>query len=402
MSDNTVLPTAAGPMPREACRVIVVGGGGAMGRWAVRTAADFPFVSDLVVADLDLERAREICDEVGGPARAEQLDVTNEDRLRELFAKCDVVLNTVGPFAVFGDRILRTAIDCGCDYLDIDDDWESTLAALDSDERARQAGVRVVKGMGASPGVSNLLAAAAASELDEVHEIYTGWKTSGTKIDARDASGGLSAALAHWLLQSSGTIRTWENGTWTEPAPVERVELDFPGLGPHTVYTCGHPEPVTLAGNLDVRTTALNVMSGPDWMFHTLKTAANEHASGAITLAQAEAELDRVRQDAGPTARDPLPPLWALAIGTVSGTEQSVLTRMNGSLPGKMGGATGIPLAIGLQLLAEDRIGASGVLYPETAFEPAQFFDRLSRLMNRTSGDDLPLLSIVRSGEESQ
>ncbi|MDV2477983.1 hypothetical protein F8M49_25955 [Rhodococcus zopfii] len=114
MSDNTSR-SASRPILHDNCRVAVVGGGGAMGRWAVRMAAGFAFVKDLVVADLDAQRAQEICDEVGGPARPEQLDVTDQARLRQVFADCDIVLNTVGPFAVFGDRIPRTAIDCGCD-----------------------------------------------------------------------------------------------------------------------------------------------------------------------------------------------------------------------------------------------------------------------------------------------
>ena len=401
MSDSTHSTSPTRRILHDKGRVVVVGGGGAMGRWAVRTAAGFAFVEDLVVADLDARRAREICDEVGDPARPEQLDVTDQARLRQVFADCDVVLNTVGPFAVFGDQILRTAIDCGCDYLDIDDDWESTLAALDSDGAARKAGVRVVKGMGASPGVSNLLAAAAAAELDEVHELYTGWKISGAKTDARDATTGPSAALAHWMLQSSGTIRTWENGTWTDPAPLARLDLDLPGFGRHPVYTCGHPEPVTLARNLPVRTTSLNVMSGPEWMFRSLRAVAGRHASGSISLAEAEAELDTARGSGAGTARDPLPPVWALTTGTVSGRKQTILTHLNGRLPGRMGGSTGIPLAVGLQMLADGKIGAPGVLYPETAFEPALFFDLLGKSMVRSPDDDRPLLSILRTEEVS-
>ncbi|WP_420753783.1 saccharopine dehydrogenase family protein [Rhodococcus sp. O3] len=391
--------SASRPILHGNCRVVVVGGGGAMGRWAVRMAAGFAFVKDLVVADLDAQRAQEICDEVGGPARPEQLDVTDQVRLRQVFADCDIVLNTVGPFAVFGDRILRTAIDCGCDYLDIDDDWESTLAALESAAAARKAGVRVVKGMGASPGVSNLLAAAAGAELDEVDELYTGWKISGTKIEARDASTGPSAAFAHWLLQSSGTIRTWENGAWADPAPLARIDLDFPGFGRHSVYTCGHPEPVTLARSLPIRRTALNVMSGPDWMFRSLRTVAGRHTSGSTSLAEAATELDKARGPDASTARDPLPPVWALATGSVSGRKQTIMTYLNGRLPGMMGGSTGIPLAVGLQMLADGEIGAPGVLYPETAFEPALFFDRLGKSMDRCPGDDRPLLSILRSEE---
>ena len=39
-------------------KVAALGGCGGMGRYAVRTAADYDFVDEIVVADVDLERAK--------------------------------------------------------------------------------------------------------------------------------------------------------------------------------------------------------------------------------------------------------------------------------------------------------------------------------------------------------
>ena len=50
---------------------------------------------------------------------------------------------------------------------------------LELDGQAREAGVPAVVGIGASPGVSNLPAATAASELDGVDEVITGWGFGG-------------------------------------------------------------------------------------------------------------------------------------------------------------------------------------------------------------------------------
>jgi short subunit dehydrogenase-like uncharacterized protein len=44
---------------------------------------------------------------------------------------------SMGPFSLSARPILEAAIECGCDYMDIDDDWESTLAAFELDARAR-------------------------------------------------------------------------------------------------------------------------------------------------------------------------------------------------------------------------------------------------------------------------
>jgi len=56
----------------------------------------------------------------------------------------------------------------GVHYLDINDDWESTEAMLAMDAAARGRGVTAVIGMGASPGISNLLARHAMRRLDLV------------------------------------------------------------------------------------------------------------------------------------------------------------------------------------------------------------------------------------------
>ncbi|WP_063043860.1 saccharopine dehydrogenase family protein [Nocardia pseudovaccinii] len=376
-------------------RVTIVGGAGAMGRWALRTAARLDFIGDLVVADINLERAQQICEEVGAPARAVQLDVTDTVAIRQVFAASDIVLNTMGPFVMYGERILRAAIESGCDYLDIDDDWESTVAALELDAAAKSAGVRVVKGMGASPGLSNLLARAAASELDQVDELYTGWALVGASADPADSSSGPSAALDHFLRQSSGQIRTWQNGGWAEPAPLERIELSFPGLGQHTVYTCGHPEPITLAGNIPVRNTSLNVMSGPDWFFDPLRTVATGYANGELTLGQAGEKLAAARRP----FHDALPLVWALATGDGAEQGMSVLATITPSysLPGRMGGATGIPLAVGLDLLVRHADTPAGVLAPESAFEPSEFFERLADFATKSEDADPSMLSIVKS-----
>lgn len=74
----------------------------------------------------------------------------------------------MGPFSLLARPVLEAAIECGCDYLGIDDDWESTLEAFAYDSRSRERGCRVVKGIGGSPGVSNLCAMTAVRRLGRV------------------------------------------------------------------------------------------------------------------------------------------------------------------------------------------------------------------------------------------
>lgn len=53
--------------------------------------------------------------------------------------------------------------------------WKPTQDALETDGEARRAGMTVLLGIGASPGLTNLLARHSADQLDEVDYIQTVW-----------------------------------------------------------------------------------------------------------------------------------------------------------------------------------------------------------------------------------
>ncbi|TDB85927.1 saccharopine dehydrogenase [Actinomadura sp. KC216] len=357
---------------------VIVGGAGGMGRWAVRAIARLGSADRLLVADLDGVRAQRVADEVGGPCTAVALDATDGAAMREVFAGCDVVLNTMGPFSLFARPVLEAAIECGCDYLDIDDDWESTLAAFELDALARERGCRVVKGIGGSPGVSNLAAMLAVRRLEKVTEIVTGWSMRGAVLEeepAYPATGSAGAALEHWLIQISGTIRAWRDGAERDIEPLRPVELDYPGIGRVRAYTVGHPEAVTLPRYVTGLDSSTNVTSGPPWVFEHARSVAAEYDGGGITLAEGAARLANAPRPANrPRTADPLGTVWALARGERDGRPLSVSVQPTSMPPGKMGGGTGVALAIGLELLRRERAGGPGVHAPEGAIDPEDFF----------------------------
>lgn len=372
-------------------RAVVVGGAGAMGRWAVRGIVRLGGVDELLVADIDLARAQTLVDEVGGPCVAVRLDVTDPAALADVFADCDVVLNTMGPFSIFARRILEAALDHGCDYLDIDDDWESTIEAFELDERARTQGCRVVKGIGGSPGISNLCAVVAADRLDEVEEILTGWSMRGAVIEeeaAYPATSPAGAAVEHWLLQISGTIRAWDDGAPAVIRPLQRVELDYPGLGRVAGRTVGHPEAVTLPRRFPGLRRSLNVTSGPDWLFEHARTVAVEYDAGRISLQEGAALLSSATPPAEPGERDRLGTVWCLAVGTRDGARIAVSVEPAALPPGRMGGGTGTALAVGFDLLRRDGVSAPGVHTPEEVLDPAAFFAGLASFTSLEPGQE--------------
>lgn len=387
-------------MSNPPLRVIVVGGAGAMGRWAARTLVKLGTASRLTIADIDATRAQRLADELSGPCEAMALDATDSGAMHAAFADHDVVVNTMGPFATFFEPIFEAAIDSGRDYFDICDDWQPTLRAFDYDELAREKGVHAVVGLGGSPGGSNLYATVAAAQLDAVHELHTGWRLSGavTVPEPEYPAGSASAAVEHWLHQVSAPIYTWENGEATMAEPLTAVELDIPGIGPVKTYTMGHPEPLTLSRAFDGLRSSLNVHAGPDWIFDHVKDVSRRFRAGEISLHQGAEELaDPPRPDKrGPReAHHRLPVEWGLAIGAKGGRPARALVHSTVDYASQMGGRTGTPVAVGVELLRRGLIKDVGVHAPETAIDPYDFFDLIAPLVDGTVTNAKELLNIV-------
>jgi saccharopine dehydrogenase-like NADP-dependent oxidoreductase len=63
-----------------------------------------------------------------------------------------------------------------------------------------------------------------------------------------------------------------------------------------------------------------------------------------------------------------------------------------------MGGATGVPLAVGLSLFAQGRLEKRGVFAPEGIIDPDAFFDALAPLCSPAFGSGREMLAITESG----
>jgi len=390
-------------------KVVALGAGG-MGRYAARTAVGFDFVEELTVADLDAAAATRLAEALGTKARAAALDITDEAALLRLFSGAGAVLNTVGPFFRLGPPVLRAAIRAGCHYLDINDDWESTEAMLAMDGDARAGGVTAVIGMGASPGISNLLAVTAIRELDVVEELYVGFDADAAMPEARGPQA--SAATIHGVHQLTGRIRVFDGGHFVEQAPRRRVDLEYPGLGQGSGWTMGHPEAITfprffpsLRRSLVLMTTSRTNI----WMLHALSFLVDRNR---LSIERAAAWIEWL-EGVGKPAKTPadyvramtdervsrLPPLFAVAVGRKNSMPASAAATVLSAPAIGMGGATGVPLAVGLAVLRPDLEQRRGVFAPEAIVDPGDFFDRLAPLCDPVRNSMADLLLISRSWE---
>jgi saccharopine dehydrogenase-like NADP-dependent oxidoreductase len=407
-------------MKNERCRVVALGGCGGMGQFAVRTAIDFEFVDEICIADLEEQRARRFAEQCGPKARAIGIDVTDTEALIKLFRNADVVLATVGPYYRFGVPILRAAIQAGCHYLDINDDWEPTMEMLDLDDEAKQAGITAVIGMGASPGVSNLLAIKAVQDLDSVDDLITGWGTGGLEgdFDKPGEGGTYRAATEHWIQQLTGKIRVWRDAEFRDVPPFEPLKIDYPGVGVVKTHTLGHPEPVTLCRFVKNLRNSVNVMDMPLAVTKLLGWLIGEVNAGRLSVSEATDQLSLLEGSSKSLISTPigrrallgylqgliqkkiyLPSLFAYATGMKAGKRARVGVSLSGHTYGgmqreNMGGATGVPLAVGLALLAKGAIKQAGVMSPEQAIDADVFFDALAPFCTPQRADAKELVKI--------
>lgn len=152
----------------------VVLGAGRQGTAAAYDLARMGQAAEVVLADADLERARQSAQRVNRllqrpVARAAQVDVRESADLRRLLEPADGALSAVPYFFNLG--ITQAAIAARTHLCDMGGHTETVFRQLELDEAARQAGVSIVPDCGMGPGLINTIGAYIIDTLDEADEV---------------------------------------------------------------------------------------------------------------------------------------------------------------------------------------------------------------------------------------
>jgi saccharopine dehydrogenase-like NADP-dependent oxidoreductase len=164
----------------------VVGGAGLTGQCAVRDLLRNKKVEQILVADNDQRGLDELQSKLKGKERIEfkRIDVRNGSDTASTFRSFDVVINAVQYY--YNLQVMRAALKAGANYLDFGGLYHKTLEQIKTfDQRFRKSGLLAVVGMGAQPGISNLMVKQALRSFKDAVsvEIYDGWRDS-TKSDS--------------------------------------------------------------------------------------------------------------------------------------------------------------------------------------------------------------------------
>jgi len=366
-------------------------GCGEMGEEALEELFLHGDLGEIAVATRDPAKANAVLARLGPGKpriRVEQLDLDDAPDLTGLMDDADVVVNCIGPNFKYEVPIARAAIGARKPLVDLNDEYLTTLQMYELDESARAANVTIVMGLGASPGVNNILVRAAADELSEIESIRTAWVMSGAD------PGGL--ALSYHLLHSlSDKAFVVQDGQRQEVRSFidGRESIDFPQpVGRMDVFHIGHPEPITLSRcypqvpYVDDKAT-FNPPSVNDMILALGKIIRDSEAPVGVrgrdidVMDFAAAYLNaRCKRMSGV----PLP--GALRV-EVQGRKGRKRLKYLYSSAGRIAQGTGIPAAIGAEFILEGKITKKGVLAPEECIDPHPFLhELLKRKIGKLNG----------------
>ncbi|MCT1578838.1 saccharopine dehydrogenase NADP-binding domain-containing protein [Oceanobacillus kimchii] len=146
-------------------------GSGLMGKEAARDLTQSEGVKQVGLADIDLLRAQEVCDQLNSSKlTAYQVDASNQDELAKFMRRFDVIINAL--FYSFNEVVARTAIEVGVSSVDLGGHiGHVTDKVLTYHEEANQAQVTIIPDLGVAPGMINILSGYGVSKLDQTKAI---------------------------------------------------------------------------------------------------------------------------------------------------------------------------------------------------------------------------------------
>lgn len=369
-------------------RALVLGGAGAVCKETTRDLAEYSDFEEIVVADYNVEAAERLVEEIGDPRlEAIRFDANDYEGMLRIFPEYDVVVNGL-PFK-YDYVVNKACVEVGVNGLDLSS--EDPQFALH--EEALKKGMLFVPGVGATPGITNMMVRRASEVLDRMDEVdifFAAFRC------LAPAPGLLQTTL--WEFNPEEEERTevyFEDGAWhaTPPLSGERVVRFHDQIGEQKVYYVPHDESNTLPQSFPtLRRAAVRGCFPP----HVMALMGSLMRAGLLSSRPVRIggeempsiEVVRALLADAPFSKEN--PVWAYGLvvevlGERAGRRVKCTYRSKPPPQEEWGGESayfknvGIPLSIGAQLIAHGETTGKGVLPPERAFPTDRFFAELAR-----------------------
>ena len=375
-------------------RIVVLGGAGMMGCIAVRDLACSEGVDEVVIGDLNREMAEKVAALLDRPnISVAQVNVRDREALVALLRGADACLNATVYY--FNLDIMEACLVAGVHYTDLGGLFHTTREQLQFHGRFEAAGISAVLGVGSAPGVPNVQARYAADQLDtlEYIRIYDGIKPPPPDTVA------FSYAVATIIDELTLAPVVYRDGEFVACTLLSEFE-DYwftPPIGLMPMHLSLHSEVATLPlsfrnkglrecffkinhwGMAPALVEKIKVLADFGFASHEpVQVGGTSLAPRDLMVALMSKHVPTIESFLAPPANEP--PNWTKEIVTeVKGMRDGeMVTYRLGTLTAKGALPTGVAPSIVAQWLAQGRI-VPGVRPPETALEPAPFFEALAK-----------------------
>ncbi|MCA8906776.1 MAG: saccharopine dehydrogenase NADP-binding domain-containing protein [Rhodospirillaceae bacterium] len=230
-------------------RVLILGGAGMMGSGTARDLLapysrpmDVVIVADGAADRLDALRTSLPDARLG----TVHMDITDDTALAGLLADCDLCINAVPTYAGHQMRIFDACLAARRTYVDFGGMGVLTVQQKAKSAQWEAAGATAVLGLGADPGLSNVICRAVADRLDRIDRINLYWAATleGPENPVLVPPYAISTVLAEY----GNASKQFLDGRLQEvPARSGEEVIDLPApWGPTRFMYSQHSEPLTV------------------------------------------------------------------------------------------------------------------------------------------------------------
>lgn len=366
-------------------KTLVLGGAGAVCSETTRDLAQFSKFDEIVVADYNLEAADALISDIGDPRmKTIFFDAEDYDGMLKLFPGYDVVVNGL-PWR-YDVAVTKACVEVGVNGLDVSTEEEQ----WDFDSIAKEKDIIFIPGVGATPGITNVMARNAANQMDKVNDVQINFAAFRSPAPAP----GLLITFLYEFHPVTEERAYFKDGefVWVEPFKGAKL-VDFGGqIGQQEAYYVPHTETYTIPKALGVESVSVRGCFPPNAirLARALLEAGLFSEEPITVKGIVTTPFEMIHDVLLQLPETKETPLWSYGLvvevfGEKDGNDIKI-THWNRHPPmDEWGGQAAyykniaIPLSIGAQMIARGDIKARGVLPPETVIDPDTFFAELEK-----------------------
>ncbi len=365
----------------EKNKIIGILGLGAMGKIIAKDLAK-TFNGEVIYLVREVNSVKDLAKKYN--AKVRYADVSKPETLIRAFNGIGVVIHAV--HHEFNLSVMKACLNSKTNYIDLGGLYYYTKKQLKLNKQFKKANLTAILGMGASPGITNVLAKYASRDLDKIKniEIKIGYKDFSTykQISPLSASYSIQTILEEFSWKSAVFI----NGKVKFVEPISgREEYKFPNpVGIQKPQYTIHSEIATLPYTLKAKNVSFKIAFDDDFVDKIKMLKENGFISDEIIkIGENKFNAKNISLEILKKLPKTIPEkINQYEIIRVTAEDNKTKIIMDAKIHGineTIDKDTGVPPSIIAQMIADERITNKGVFPPESIIPEEYFFEELAK-----------------------